>query len=175
MVCFLISESAFFSTLILAYVIFMGKSRTGPTPAGVLSLPLVLGTTACLLLSSLTVHFADRSLRHGDGKSFPALWGATIVLGVLFLAGTAYEWNDLIGRGLTIATNLFGTTYYTLVGFHAAHVTMGVVMLAVVFVLALGRRVTAQNPLSVELVSWYWHFVDVVWVVVFTIVYLIGR
>jgi cytochrome c oxidase subunit 3/cytochrome o ubiquinol oxidase subunit 3 len=176
MVCFLISESAFFCTLILAYVVFIGKSQSGPKPADVLQLPLVFGTTACLLLSSLTVHFADRSLRHGDGKSFPALWAATIVLGVLFLAGTAYEWTDLIGRrGLTIATNLFGTTYYTLVGFHAAHVTMGVVMLTVVLLLALKRRVTAQNPLGVELVSWYWHFVDVVWVVVFTIVYLIGR
>lgn len=100
----------------------------------------------------------------------------TIALGVAFLAGTIYEWHDLIEvHGLTIGRNLFGTTYYTLVGFHGLHVTVGVITMLIVLGLALGRRVTHANQIGVELVSWYWHFVDVVWVFVFSIVYLFGR
>jgi cytochrome c oxidase subunit 3/cytochrome o ubiquinol oxidase subunit 3 len=95
---------------------------------------------------------------------------------VAFLLGTAYEWNGLIrDHGLTISRNLFGTTYYTLVGFHALHVTIGVLVMLTVLGLALRRQVTVQNASGVQLVSWYWHFVDVVWIVVFTVVYLVGR
>src|SRR5262249_6994303 len=116
------------------------------------------------------------ALKRGQQSSFALLWGGTILLGLLFLAGTAYEWHDLITvHKLTISRNLFGTTYYTLVGFHAFHVTMGVVVLAIVLGLGLRGRVTAQNHLGAELVSWYWHFVDGVWVVVFTVVYVISR
>jgi cytochrome c oxidase subunit 3/cytochrome o ubiquinol oxidase subunit 3 len=103
------------------------------------------------------------------------LWAATIALGVLFLLGTAYEWYGLIAHGLTIGRNLFGSTYYTLVGAHALHVTGGVTIMLVVLGLALGRQVTAANRAGVGLVAWYWHFVDVVWLVVFTVVYLVGR
>jgi cytochrome c oxidase subunit III len=172
---FLVSEVAFFGTLITTYVNFLGKPQSGPTPA-VLSLGLVIGTTACLLSSSVTVHLAGRALRAGARPGFLAWWAATIGLGVVFLAGTAFEWNGLISRhGLTISTNVFGSTYYTLVGFHAFHVTAGVITMLIVLGLALRGRVTAGHPVAAEMTSWYWHFVDVVWVVVFTVVYVVGR
>jgi cytochrome c oxidase subunit 3/cytochrome o ubiquinol oxidase subunit 3 len=180
MIAFLISEAAFFSTLVMVYLVYIGADaqpggRGGPTPAEVLSMRLVIVTTICLLSSSATIHFAERSLRRGGEAGFRLWWTLTILLGIVFLAGTAYEWRELIGRGLTIQRNLFGTTYYTLVGFHGAHVTVGVIIMLIMLGLALSRQVTARNPHGVELVSWYWHFVDGVWVVVFTVVYLVGR
>lgn len=180
MMAFLLSEVAFFSTLIMVYVVFLGADaqpggRGGPSPSEVLSLGLVAVTTICLLSSSATIHFAERALRQGGEAAFRLWWTATIVLGVVFLAGTAYEWRELIAQGLTMRRNLFGTTYYMLVGFHGVHVTVGVIVMLIVLGLALRREVTARNPHGVELVSWYWHFVDVVWVVVFTVVYLVGR
>ncbi len=172
---FLTSEVAFFGTLIATYVSFLGTRENGPTPA-VLSLPLVIGTTACLLSSSLTVHLAERALRNGKKSAFVPWWCATIILGMLFLAGTGYEWYDLIFRhGLTISTNVFGSAFYTLVGFHSLHVTVGVFLLFVMLALVLRAEVTSEHPIAVEMTSWYWHFVDAVWVVVFTIVYLVGR
>jgi cytochrome c oxidase subunit III len=172
---FLVSEVAFFGTLIATYVSFLGREQSGPTPAD-LSLPLVIGTTICLLTSSVTAHLAERALRAGSKSAFVLWWSATIALGVLFLAGTAYEWNELITvRGLTISRNVFGSTYYTLVGFHALHVTAGVILLTVILGLVVRGQVTASHPVAAEMTSWYWHFVDGVWVVVFTVVYLIGR
>ena len=176
MVTFLASEVAFFSTLIVTYVTFMGADKTGPTPAEALSLPLVIGSTICLLASSGTIHAAEQALHQGRHQAFCRLWGATIALGVAFLAGTAYEWNDLITeKHLTISRNLFGSTYYTLVGFHGFHVTAGVIAMLAVLGLALRREVTDKNPGGVELVSWYWHFVDVVWIIVFFVVYVAGK
>jgi cytochrome c oxidase subunit 3/cytochrome o ubiquinol oxidase subunit 3 len=176
MLSFLVSEVALFSTLIVTYVFYLGKDVTGPTPAEALSLSLVLCTTACLLGSSGTIHLAEKTLERGDQGGFIRWWAATIVLGAVFLGGTAFEWRDLIYRhDLTISRNLFGSTYYTLVGLHALHVTGGVTIMLIVLGLALRRQVTAANRAGVGLVSWYWHFVDAVWVVVFTVVYLLGR
>ena len=176
MLSFLVSEVAIFGTLIVTYLYYLGKDLVGPTPAEALKLPLVLGTTACLLASSATVHKAERTLGRGDQGRFLRWWAATIGLGVLFLLGTAYEWYGLIhDHGLTVSRNLFGTTYYTLVGLHALHVTGGVTALLIVLGLALRREVTNANRAGVGLISWYWHFVDGVWVVVFTVVYLVGR
>jgi cytochrome c oxidase subunit 3/cytochrome o ubiquinol oxidase subunit 3 len=176
MLSFLLSEVAIFSTLIVTYLFYVGKDVVGPTPAEALKLPLVLFTTACLLASSATVHLAERTLKRGNQGGFIRWWGATIVLGVLFLSGTAYEWYRLVyDQGLTISRNLFGTTFYSLVGLHALHVTGGVVVLLIVLGLAQARQVTSANSAGVGLVSWYWHFVDGVWVVVFTVVYLVGR
>ena len=175
MLSFLLSEVAFFSTLIVTYLSYLGKDQSGPTPA-VLSLPLVIGTTICLLSSSGTVHLAERALHRGAVGTFVLCWGATILLGAIFILGTGYEWYGLIvDHHLTISTNLFGTTYYTLVGFHAFHVTAGLIVLTIVFVLTLRRQVTPRHATAARLTSWYWHFVDVVWVVVFTVVYLAGR
>jgi cytochrome c oxidase subunit 3/cytochrome o ubiquinol oxidase subunit 3 len=183
-IAFLCSEVAFFSTLIIAYIVFFGRDRQpggmgGPTPIEVLAIPIVLGTTICLLSSSVTVHLADRALRHGHRATFIQLWAATIVLGIIFLLGTAHEWQDLISNHhLTISRNLFGTTYYTLVGFHALHVTVGVIVMLIILSLALRGHIAATSAgprpahEGVELVSWYWHFVDAVWIVVFSVVYV---
>lgn len=176
MVSFLTSEVALFSTLIVTYIYYLGKEIVGPSPAEALSLAVVPYTTVCLLGSSGTIHLAESRLKRGSRGGFIRWWAATIVLGALFLGGTGIEWRDLIvDHHLTIGRNLFGTTFYTLVGLHALHVTGGVVLLSLVFALALRRGVTTEHRTGVELVSWYWHFVDAVWVVVFTVVYVVGR
>jgi len=176
MVCFLVSEAAFFGTLIMAYVIFLRQGGTGPTPREVLTLGMVLINTAFLLLSSGTAHFAERALRKRNVGVFRLLWATTILLGALFLVGTAIEWRGLIrNHGLTIGVNMFGTTYYTLVGFHAFHVTLGVLALSAVLFLSLSGKLREGEPMPVTLVGWYWHFVDVVWVIVFLVVYVFGR
>jgi cytochrome c oxidase subunit 3/cytochrome o ubiquinol oxidase subunit 3 len=176
MLSFLVSEVALFGTLIVTYIFFLGRDVVGPTPAEALSLGLVVCTTFCLLASSGTIQVAESALERGSQSGFISWWLATILLGLVFLGGTAYEWHELIYRHhLTISRNLFGTTYYTLVGLHALHVTGGITIMLIVLGLAMAREVTTSNRGGVGLVSWYWHFVDVVWVVVFTVVYLIGR
>jgi cytochrome c oxidase subunit 3/cytochrome o ubiquinol oxidase subunit 3 len=168
------SESAFFAAFVVAYLFYAGRTATGPTPDPVLEVPF-LGT-ACLLGSSVTLMLAARALRADERRRFSVLWGLTLGLGLVFLAGTALEWRRLIvEEELWLDTNLFGTTFYSLVGFHAAHVTAGAVGLGLVLVLALRGRVGREQTGPVELLSWYWHFVDAVWVVVFTVVYGLGR
>jgi cytochrome c oxidase subunit 3/cytochrome o ubiquinol oxidase subunit 3 len=175
-VSFLVSEVALFGTLIVTYVFYIGKDVVGPTPREALSLPLVLFTTICLLSSSATIHMAENSLHAGDLNRFLKWWAGTIALGAIFLGGTLIEWRELVRNfQLTPSRNLFGTTYYTLVGLHGLHVTGGLVILLIVFGLGLRRRLSAAKGEAVGLVSWYWHFVDAVWVVVFTVVYLLGR
>jgi cytochrome c oxidase subunit 3/cytochrome o ubiquinol oxidase subunit 3 len=129
-----------------------------------------------LLSSSLTIHFAARLLKTGRVRSFAVWWLLTIVLGAVFLAGTVREWRHLIyDEGLTIQTNLFGTTYYSLVGLHGFHVTFGLLALTTVLLFALRGDVGRQHAERIEVLSMYWHFVDAVWVVVFIVVYIVGR
>src|SRR5271167_51998 len=168
------AETAIFSIFVIAYIFYIGKSVTGPQPRDVLHVPIFL--TICLLSSSLTIQFAVRLLRSGRIVSFGLWWLLTIALGVIFLLGTLREWRLLIyDEGLTIQTNLFGTTYYSLVGLHAFHVTVGLLALVTVFALSLRGNVRIQHAERAEVLSMYWHFVDVVWVVVFVVVYVIGR
>jgi len=174
MACLIFAESAIFTIFVVAYLFYVGKSLTGPTPREVLETPIFF--TVCLLSSSLTIHFAGKSLERGKRGSFLTLWLLTIVLGALFLYGTGHEWHRLIyEHGLTISTNLFGTTYYSLVGLHASHVTAGLVMLSIVLFFGLAGRVGPEQSARVDVLSMYWHFVDAVWVVVFTVVYVLGR
>jgi cytochrome c oxidase subunit III len=174
MYCLIAAETAIFTIFVVAYIFYIGKSATGPQPRDVLHLPILL--TICLLSSSLTIHFAVRSLKGGSVVSFGLWWLVTIALGSIFLLGTLREWRHLIyDEGLTIQTNLFGTTYYSLVGLHAFHVTVGLLMLAIVMVFALRGDVGKQHAERTEVLSMYWHFVDVVWVAVFTVVYVVGR
>jgi len=167
-------ESAIFTIFVVAYVFYIGKSLSGPTPRQVLEAPIF--ATLCLLSSSFTIWRAERAISRNRISAF-ALWlGATICLGLIFLGGTAIEWHKLINvDGLTISTNLFGTTYYSLVGLHATHVVIGLLMLTTVFLFSLTRRVGKQHAEKIAVLSMYWHFVDAVWVVVFTVVYIIGR
>src|SRR5215831_16552912 len=168
------AESAIFTIIVVAYIFYLGKSLSGPTPREVLHVPIF--NTICLLSSSLTIHLALSALRAGKNTSFKSFWFLTLALGAIFLIGTGREWYHLIyEEGLTISTNLFGTTYYSLVGLHAFHVTAGLVGLSVVMVLALAGRMKQEHARHVDLLSLYWHFVDAVWVVVFTTVYIVGR
>jgi cytochrome c oxidase subunit 3/cytochrome o ubiquinol oxidase subunit 3 len=166
------AEAAVFVIFVVAYLFYVGKSVSGPTPA-VLHAPIFF--SICLLSSSWTIHRAVAALKRGQAGSFAGWWLATIVLGALFLGGTGREWQHLMGEGLTIRTNLFGTTYYSLVGLHAFHVTVGLIALATVSLLALFGHVKQEHAERVDVVSLYWHFVDVVWVVVFLVVYVVGR
>ncbi len=174
MACLIIAEACIFTIFVVAYLFYAGKSLSGPTPREVLEVPVFY--TICLLSSSLTVHLATRFLHLGKPSAFLSLWFLTIFLGGVFLYGTAHEWHRLIyEHGLTISTNLFGTTYYSLVGLHATHVVVGLIMLTVVFLFGLAGRVAKEQSTRVEVLGLYWHFVDAVWVVVFTVVYVIAR
>ena len=174
MACLIFAESAIFTIFVVAYLYYVGKSLSGPTPREVLETPIFY--TVCLLSSSLTIHFAGKLLERGSRAAFLLLWLLTITLGALFLYGTGQEWHRLIyEHGLTISTNLFGTTYYSLVGLHAFHVTAGLIMLSVVLFFGLAGRVGPEQSARVDVLSLYWHFVDAVWVVVFTVVYILGR
>jgi cytochrome c oxidase subunit III len=174
MASLIIAESAIFTIFVVAYLFYLGKNVTGPTPREVLETPIFF--TVCLLSSSLTIHLAAKELENGHRSTFLILWSITIALGALFLFGTAREWHRLIyEHGLTISTNLFGTTYYSLVGLHATHVTVGLIMLGIVLLFGIAGRVGVEQSARIATLSMYWHFVDAVWVVVFTVVYLIGR
>lgn len=171
---FLVAETSLFAVFVVAYLFYIGKSQTGPSPREVLELPIV--GTVCLLSSSIFVALATRALAAGRiGRA--ALWLlVTVALGVTFLVGTAREWRHLIvDRNFTIGTNLFGTTFYPLVGLHASHVILGLFMLSLCLVFACSGVLKTIHAERVELVSWYWHFVDGIWVIVFTVVYVIGR
>jgi cytochrome c oxidase subunit III len=170
----IIAEASLLGVFVVAYLFYIGKSLSGPYPIEVLELPVL--NTVCLLASSVTVGLAVRALRH-DERGQAGLWlPLTALLGAIFLAGTAREWYRLIvDHGLTISTNLFGTTFYSLVGFHAFHVTVGVLILAQLSVFIWSRALQPAHAEHVELVSWYWHFVDGVWMVVLTVVYVVGR
>jgi cytochrome c oxidase subunit III len=174
MACLIIAESAIFTIFVVAYLFYVGKSLSGPTPREVLETPIFY--TICLLSSSLTIHFAGKLLERGRRGAFLLVWLLTIALGALFLYGTGQEWHRLIYEdGLTISTNLFGTTYYSLVGLHAFHVSAGLIMLSIVLFFGLAGRVGPAQSARVDVLSLYWHFVDGVWVVVFTVVYVLGR
>src|SRR6266478_7173224 len=174
MACLIFAESAIFTIFVVAYLFYVGKSFSGPTPREVLETPIFY--TVCLLSSSLTIHFAVKLLERGRRGAFLLFWLLTIALGALFLYGTGQEWHRLIyEHGLTISTNLFGTTYYSLVGLHAFHVTAGLIMLSIVLLFGLAGRVGPEQAPRVDVLSLYWHFVDAVWVVVFTVVYILGR
>ena len=171
---FILAESSLFAVFVAAYVYYIGRSLTGPTPREVLEFPTLM--TVCLLSSSLTVHLAGRALANGATARFLRYWLATILLGAAFLAGTAREWYELITvHHLTIRTNLFGSTYYALVGLHASHVIAGMLMMLIVAAFGLTGRVRPDHAERVDVISIYWHFVDVVWIVVVTVVYIVGR
>jgi cytochrome c oxidase subunit 3/cytochrome o ubiquinol oxidase subunit 3 len=170
----IVAESAVFAIFVAAYVYYLGKSQNGPTPAEVLDLPIVV--SILLWSSSVTIHLAVGALRAGRVQTFTLWWFFTILLGALFLIGTGAEWHRLIYEdGLTIRTNLFGTTFYALVGLHASHVIVGLVLLTIGLLLALGGHVNASHAGRADTLSLYWHFVDAVWVVVFLVVYVGGR
>jgi cytochrome c oxidase subunit 3 len=170
----IVAEASLLGVFVVAYLFYLGKSLNGPYPEDVLEVPVL--NTLCLLASSVTVARGVRALRQGDRRWAGVWFPVTMLLGVAFLVGTAREWYQLIvEHGLTIGTNLFGTTFYSLVGFHAFHVTVGVIILTLLSVFSWSGALRLTHAEHVELVSWYWHFVDGVWLVVLTVVYVVGR
>lgn len=167
------AESAIFTIFVVAYLYYLGRDVQGPTPK-VLEVPIFY--TVCLLSSSLFIYLAEHAIEHAKMAAFRLWWSVTILLGAIFLFGTAVEWKKLITVDhLTIHTNLFGTTYYSLVGLHASHVVVGLVMMLVVAILSYTNHIQPRHAYNVKVLAMYWHFVDAVWVVVFTVVYVVGR
>jgi cytochrome c oxidase subunit 3 len=174
MLALILAETAIFGIFVVAYIYYIGKSLTGPYPRQVLELPIF--NTVCLLSSSFTIWIAERALKRDARGAFTLWWAITVLLGAIFLVGTGLEWKKLIYHdGLTISTNLFGTTFYSLVGLHASHVIVGLTMLSIVLIFSLTGKLKREHSRQLEVLSLYWHFVDGVWVVVFTVVYIIGR
>ncbi|MBX6360792.1 cytochrome c oxidase subunit 3 [Pseudacidobacterium ailaaui] len=173
MFCLILAESAIFTIFVVAYIYNLGKSLYGPTPQ-VLEVPI--WNSIFLLSSSLTIWLAERAVEHGKIKVFGLWWALTFALGTIFLVGTGVEWHKLITvDGLTISTNLFGTTFYSLVGLHASHVILGLIALLVVLLFTVTGHVREEHAERIQVLALYWHFVDAVWIVVFTVVYVIGR
>jgi cytochrome c oxidase subunit III len=172
--CLILAESAIFLIFVVAYLYYAGKSISGPTPAQVLDIPIF--TSICLFSSSLTILLAEKALHAGNVKRFGLFWFLTIALGVIFLVGTGREWYRLIYHdGLTISTNLFGTTFYSLVGLHAFHVIVGLTGLSLILLFTLFGAVKQEHSARVSVFAMYWHFVDAIWVVVLSVVYFITR
>lgn len=168
------AESSIFIIFVVAYLYYLGRDVQGPTPREVLEVPWFY--SACLLSSSFFIWLAEHAIEHARVAAFRLWWAVTILLGAIFLYGTGVEWHKLIVHDhLTISTNLFGTTYYSLVGLHATHVVVGLLLMLVVLAFALTGHVKPEHAYRIKVLALYWHFVDAVWVVVFTVVYMVGR
>jgi cytochrome c oxidase subunit 3 len=174
---FLGSDCLFFATLIVTYLVYKGKSKVGPYPhgpEGVLDIPYTSVSAFVLLMSSVMMVLALAAIQRGKIRAFQAWLLATAGLGSVFLGGQVYEFSYFVLHdGLTLSTNLFGSTFFVTTGFHGTHVTIGVIwLLSLVFRSFQGKLGQAQ-ALDVELAGLYWHFVDIVWIIIFTVLYLI--
>ncbi len=170
---FIGSECLFFATLIATYMVYKGRSVTGPYPHEILDIPLTTISTFVLLMSSLAMVLALDGVRRGSRK-LALLWlGAVILLGSTFVGFQVYEFSHFVHQGLTLQSNVFGSSFYVLTGFHGAHVTVGIIWMLTLWILAFRNRLPATDALKVEVAGLYWHFVDIVWIVIFTLVYLI--
>jgi heme/copper-type cytochrome/quinol oxidase subunit 3 len=170
---FLGSECMFFGSLIATYMVYKGKDKVGPHPHEILNIPLTSVSAFVLLMSSLTMVLALAAIQRGNmGKT--RLWlAATATLGMMFVGFQVYEFSHFAHEGLLLSTNLFGSTFYVLTGFHGTHVTVGVIWLWTLFFLTFTGRIGPRNDLDVEICGLYWHFVDVVWIAIFTLIYLL--
>jgi heme/copper-type cytochrome/quinol oxidase subunit 3 len=172
MILFIASETVFFAALILAYAFYRTFPQQGPTPQGSLS-PLLTGFFSLFLFSSsFTVWQAGRSLGQQKPRRMAAWILVTILLGIVFLVGQGIEWAKLIAEGTTISRNLFGTTFFTLTGFHGAHVIIGLIILGAVFGLTLAGEFQGPKSAGVDVAAIYWHFVDAMWVIIYSVIYL---
>lgn len=167
------SEAVFFSGLIITYLIFRDKSVSGLTAHQVLNVPLTAVNTFILICSSLTMVTALAAIEQGAERRLRGWLLATGLLGLVFLGGQAYEFSRLFHEGVSLSSNLFGATFFTLTGFHGAHVLAGVIWIGFVLARALRGGITQSRHAAVELVGLYWHFVDLVWIIIFTMIYLI--
>ncbi len=169
---FIGSETMLFGTLIATYMAYHGQSQAPPYPGDLLSVPFITVTTFVLLMSSLMMVLALSAVQRDDSRWMKIWIFMTALFGMIFLGGQVIEFTHFYHEGLTLSQNLFGTTFYTLTGFHGAHVTVGVIWLMTLWVQALRGKLGSEHGTTVEIVGLYWHFVDVVWIVLFTIIYL---
>jgi len=170
---FLGSECMFFGSLIATYLVYRGRDTVGPHPHEILNIPFTSVSAFVLLMSSLTMVLALAAVQQGNARGTRIWLAATALLGMTFLAGQCYEFTEFVYEGLKLQTNLFGSTFFVLTGFHGTHVTIGVIWLWSLFMMAVRGRLPQSRALDVEICGLYWHFVDVVWVAIFTLVYLI--
>jgi cytochrome c oxidase subunit III len=183
---FIGSECMFFATLISNYLVNKGKSLVGPFPhdpwtdpatgkvmEGIIEIPLVTVGTALLLFSSLFIVLALYGAQKGSRKMLVGWLAATLFCGMFFVGMQVYEFTHFVHKGLTLSRNMFGASFFILTGFHGTHVTIGVIWLLTMFVLALRGKITPARSLNLEMAALYWHFVDVVWIIIFPVVYLI--
>ena len=178
---FLASDCMFFGSLIATYLIYRGRAEElylagvgkGPLPAELLDIPYTSVSAFVLLMSSMTMVLALAGIQKGNLRSFRVWTLATALLGAIFMGGQWFEFTEFYHRGLGLTTNMFGTTFFTLTGFHGVHVTIGVMWLLSLFVMSLRGGVRKEQALNVEIAGLYWHFVDIVWIIIFTLVYLI--
>ncbi|MCH7778143.1 MAG: cytochrome c oxidase subunit 3 [Gemmatimonadetes bacterium] len=172
---FIGSECMLFGTLIATYLSYEGKSVVGPTPQEILNIPLTSVSTFVLLMSSLAMVLALAAVMRGDTR-YSKVWLATTAgLGAVFLVFQAFEFTQFVDEGLKISTNLFGSTFFVLTGCHGLHVLVGVIWLATLLIMSARGKLGPEKAMNVEIAGLYWHFVDVVWIVIFTVVYLIQR
>ncbi len=172
---FIGSECLFFASLISVYLVYRGKSLVGPYPAEIFEIPLVTVGTALLLFSSLFVVLALNGCEQGNRKKFLGWLAMTILCGLFFIGMQVYEFTHFYHEGLTMQKNLFGASFFTLTGFHGTHVTIGVIWLISIFIEGVRGHVPPAKALNFEMSALYWHFVDVVWIVIFPVVYLMNK
>ena len=171
--CFLGSECLLFGALISTYILYRGRSVTGPNPKQIYDIPYTSISSFVLLMSSLTMVLALASIQRGDYRRLRLWLLATALLGSSFIAGQVYEFTSFIRKGLTIKTNLFGSSFFVLTGFHGVHVTVGILWLLSLAGISLRGQLPSEKSLQVEIAGLYWHFVDIVWILIFTVVYLV--
>lgn len=171
---FLASDCMFFGSLIMTYMVYRGRSITGPYPREIFSIPFTSVSAAVLLLSSLTMVLTLAALQRGNVRAFRVWILATAALGLTFLGGQYFEFTEFKNAGLGIGTNLFGSSFYVLTGIHGTHVGLGIIWLLTLFAMSFRKDLVNQkNAEKVEICGLYWHFVDIVWIVIFTFIYLL--
>jgi heme/copper-type cytochrome/quinol oxidase subunit 3 len=170
---FLGSECLFFGSFISTYLLYRNSVLSGPTPHEVYDIPYTSVSSFVLLMSSLTMVLALAALQRGDNRATRAWILATALLGTVFIGGQIYEFTTFVEEGLTLTTSTFGSSFFVLTGFHGAHVTVGILMLLSLFGMSLSGRLTTEDTRPVEYIGLYWHFVDIVWIVIFTVIYLV--
>ncbi|MFN8037255.1 MAG: cytochrome c oxidase subunit 3 [Acidimicrobiia bacterium] len=172
---FLASDCLFFGAFISAYLLYHGRPQSGPKPQDVYNIPFTSVTTFILLMSSLTMVLALAAIQRGDYRRLRIWIMATALFGATFIAGQIYEFTDFYRQGLSLSTNLFGSSFFVLTGLHGMHVTVGIIWLLTLWGMAMQGRLTSNDSERIEVAGLYWHFVDIVWVVIFTVVYLVPK
>jgi len=170
---FLASECLFFGSLISTYLLYRNRNQVAPYPKDLYDIPFTSVSSFVLLMSSVTMVLALAAIQRGDLRAMRVWLLGTAFLGLTFLSGQAYEFTGFYDKGLSLHANLFGSSFFVLTGFHGAHVAVGVLMLSSLYVRSLQGGIKKGDDLAIELVGLYWHFVDIVWIVIFTLVYLI--